>query len=417
MVAHAPERARRLGPLKVLAFSSNWEGHLRRVLSVVQRLAAGGATVHVCSELRAPESIVAGGALVHDWFERYPVALADSASLPFSCRQVTYAGQFGDRAAAEMRPLAPDLVLYDTFSVIGRVVAHVLDVPGVNVCAGHNVDPAKALEQLLAIAPVRISDACWRAAGRLRDEFGWANASPYSFAHGASRWLNVYCEPSQFLAEADRAAFEPVAYFGSLPDEVLSTPAASRRDDPQTLHVYASFGTAIWSLLRLNYRVRDPLAALRAIAEAVARRPAARLTISLGGATLPDSDVGPLRRGNVTVERRVDQWLLLGEADLFVTHHGLNSTHEAIWHGVPMLSFPFNWDQPDLAARCQALGLALPLGAGANTVLEPDVVDRAIDQMLDQAAAVRARLAQAREWERDVMAGRDGVAHRIAALA
>ena len=56
----------------------------------------------------------------------------------------------------------------------------------------------------------------------------------------------------------------------------------------------------------------------------------------------------------------MDQWAVLGETDLFVTHHGLNSTHEAIFNRVPMLSYPFFWDQPGLAAKCQAFGIARP---------------------------------------------------------
>ena len=46
---------------------------------------------------------------------------------------------------------------------------------------------------------------------------------------------------------------------------------------------------------------------------------------------------------------------VLAAADVFVTHHGLNSTHESIAERVPMLSYPFQWDQPGMAERCQAL--------------------------------------------------------------
>ena len=46
---------------------------------------------------------------------------------------------------------------------------------------------------------------------------------------------------------------------------------------------------------------------------------------------------------------------------VFVTHHGLNSTHEAIYHRTPMLSYPFFGDQPYLANRCRDLGLSVPL--------------------------------------------------------
>ena len=38
-------------------------------------------------------------------------------------------------------------------------------------------------------------------------------------------------------------------------------------------------------------------------------------------------------------------------ADAFVTHSGMNSTHEALFHKMSMVSYPIFADQPGLAAR------------------------------------------------------------------
>ena len=108
---------------------------------------------------------------------------------------------------------------------------------------------------------------------------------------------------------------------------------------------------------------------------------------------------------------------MLARADVFVTHHGLNSTHEAIWHRVPMLSCPFFWDQPALAAKCQALGIAVPLvGAPRELPTEAGVL-AAVDRVVADRPGFRARLDVARGYEEKVMAGRDAVIDRILALA
>ncbi len=94
---------------------------------------------------------------------------------------------------------------------------------------------------------------------------------------------------------------------------------------------------------------------------------------------------------------------------LYLTHQGLNSTHEAIYHRVPMMSYPFFADQPALMVRCQELGLAVPV---VNT-LRGTVAAHDIRVALDRIAASRTqmaeRLAEAREWELDTIRARPGV--------
>src|SRR6185503_15052042 len=114
-----------------------------------------------------------------------------------------------------------------------------------------------------------------------------------------------------------------------------------------------------------------------------------------------------LSRANVRVEATVDQWRVLAECDAFITHHGLNSTHEAIFHRVPMISYTFFSDQPALASKCQELGLAIPLTGTLRGAITADDVKAAIAMALEKRRALRAHLARARLWELDTMAGRD----------
>lgn len=119
----------------------------------------------------------------------------------------------------------------------------------------------------------------------------------------------------------------------------------------------------------------------------------------------------------VTVERWVDRWRVLRDADAVVTHHGLNSTHEAIYNEVPMISYPFFSDQPALARRCRELGLAVPLAGAPRERVTAEGVESALAELSARAGPLRARLSELRGWERDVIAGRDSVLARISALA
>ncbi len=401
----------------VVFFSMLQQGHLRRLLPLVSGLASRDVTAHVFTDGRFGQAVRQAGGRCVDMIGRYPVDAADSGSFPIAMRSIAYAAAYAGDIARDVAALGPALVVHDSFAVIGRVVARALGLPRVNVCAGHNVDPRRFQEILAGDPRVVVSPACRAAVATLRERHGEHDASPYCYVAGNSPSLNVYCEPPEFLTVAERAAFEPLAFFGSLPsmEEV-----EARRQGPQAagwpagtaLRVYVSFGTTAWR----SYPAAT-LGALEAIASAVARLPHARAVISLGGAEFDVAAIERLARPNVDVEPFVDQWGLLQGADLFITHHGLNSTHEAVFHGVPMLSYPFFWDQPALAARCQEMGLALPLSSAPRAALTEADVLAAFERVARESDSLRARLAVARGYELAVMAGRDAVIDRILALA
>ncbi len=394
------------------------EGHFRRLLPLIAGVVARGWTAHVFTHQRFESEVRAAGGQFVDLFGKYPQDAADAESLPMGVRAVAYAGHYAEAVQQDLEALRPALVVYDTFAMIGRVVAARMGVPYVNACAGHNVEP-KRFQQMLAIDPrVFVSGRCLEAVENLRTRLGVADASPFSYVSGLSPHLNVYPEPPEFLTAAERKVFEPVEFFGSLPAAAeiarrASSPQARVfKGGPATFKLYVSFGTIIWRSFSA-----EALAALKAIAVAASRRPGFEVLMSLGGANVPADGMRELAADNVTITDFVPQWAVLAEADAFVTHHGVNSTHEAIFNRVPMLSYPFFWDQPALAAKCQALGVALPLASVAREELTVDAVDSALDRLIGSMHGLRTALEVARGHELRAMAGREAVLDRMLALA
>jgi hypothetical protein len=82
-----------------------------------------------------------------------------------------------------------------------------------------------------------------------------------------------------------------------------------------------------------------------------------------------------------------------------------------------MLSYPFFWDQPGLAAKCAALGIAIPLTTEPRGPISARDVDRALDEVGARGDAMRLRLEEARRWEERVVAGRAAVTRQVLALA
>jgi MGT family glycosyltransferase len=83
---------------------------------------------------------------------------------------------------------------------------------------------------------------------------------------------------------------------------------------------------------------------------------------------------------NVILRSRVAQLEILKQADLFVTHCGMNSASEAIKYAVPMVCIPLAADQPIVAKQvCDVLSLGVRLNPNGLTA---DMIADSIDQVL-----------------------------------
>jgi UDP:flavonoid glycosyltransferase YjiC (YdhE family) len=391
---------------------------VQRVLSVVRPLSTVVSSVVVFTGREFEADVVAAGGRFVDLFSRHSLDETDPDSWPPPCRAVTFAGLHADDVREAVAAVRPNLVLSDTFAVVGGVVARMLDLPWINLCAGHAVTPDTFLAILHEHPWVRISETCRRAVDRLRTTYGLENASPFSYVSALSPHLNLYCEPPEFLTDDERAVFAPVAFWGSLaeaPPVMLERPHAARHfagAGPETLRVYASIGTVIWESRR-NVVMR----LFEAVARAVGRQQNARAIISLGGCTIDPAERAALEQPGVDVVPYVPQREVLAEADVFITHHGLNSTHEAIACGTPMMSYPFIWDQPGLARTCARLGLAVELVDTPMAEVSDEALDRAFAILRRERPAMLEALRRAREWERAVIADRPAVMARMFGLA
>ena len=90
--------------------------------------------------------------------------------------------------------------------------------------------------------------------------------------------------------------------------------------------------------------------------------PVYQVILSVGKAIDPDS-LGPAP-DNIRVEQYVPQLSVLEQADVFITHGGMNSISESVMYGVPMIVVPNTVEQAINAARVEQLGAGLYLDPG-----------------------------------------------------
>jgi UDP:flavonoid glycosyltransferase YjiC (YdhE family) len=147
-----------------------------------------------------------------------------------------------------------------------------------------------------------------------------------------------------------------------------------------------------WMLVSISSQLQDDLPLARAALEALADR-AVRVVLTVG----PDHDPGEVSAipANARVERTISHAAVLRHGALLVSHAGHGSVMKALWHGRPMVLVPWGRDQPGVAARAAALGVAevVPRQEASGEALAA-AVDRALvrEEMRATAARHAARL-------------------------
>ncbi len=89
-----------------------------------------------------------------------------------------------------------------------------------------------------------------------------------------------------------------------------------------------------------------------------------RVVLSIGAKA--DRELLNEAPANFAVSEFVPQRAVLANASLFLTHAGMNSASEAMWHGVPLLMFPQHGDQHLVASRVAELGAGLVVTPAAT---------------------------------------------------
>jgi MGT family glycosyltransferase len=262
---------------------------------------------------------------------------------------------------------APELVMFDGSALWGGIIARRLGRPCVASITTFAFN--RPMLQLIS-APV---PTAWSkpAFERLNDEHG-ANLRDH---------LDMMAPIADLRLVYTARGFQPAGRFfdasylflGPLLDQRPRDGARAQATGSRPL-AYVSLGTLF----------NQDHALLLKVSEALADG-GWQVIVSLGDAAATQQQPWP---EHVQAHAFVDQIGVLKQAQLFVTHGGMNSVSEALAHAVPMIVIPQAVDQ-HLVARHTA-------NLGAAVVIEPDAVStHSLAAALARIAADRARFEAA----------------------
>lgn len=261
------------------------------------------------------------------------------------------------------RAAQPDYVVFDGLCPWGYFVARILGVPAVVSLAlmPPISPPPQAILKLLPTILKSLPLFLPFLPGLFRDFDKGLEANRRSRALGEKYGVPPLAPTALLSAPGDLALSYTSTYFQPFADTAPKTVRYvgwTLNDAPPTSEVFEPPAGKPLIYISLGTLNNTEAAFFKTCIEAFADWEAAIL-ISTGKRLSPDS-FGPLP-ANITIQAWVPQTQILQRAALFVTHSGLNSLHDGLYCGVPLLLVPQQFEQTSNASRVVELGAGLML--------------------------------------------------------
>lgn len=349
---------------RVLFINTGSEGHINPTLQVVEELVSRGEEVVYFSIEAFRERIEKTGAIVRTIDDqRFIQAFLSGGRnyLPERINGLLYTADVIIPSVLEqIEGEHFDYMIHDSMFGCGRIIAQILNLSAINSCTSFAQDERsfkQMLDHLSKNIPLEIQDKIHKDFQNLTkgiaEKYNVEINSPYE----------VFCNPASLTIVYTIKEFQP---FGDTFDETykfvgpsISSPVKNEDFDFTSIEeksvVYISLGTVFNEALDFYKLCMKTF-----------KNSEHTIVMSIGNKT-KISDLGTIPK-NFIVKNYVPQTKLLANTKLFITHGGMNSTHEGLYNGIPLIVIPQSADQPVIAKQVENLGAGIKLSMKELTV-------------------------------------------------
>ena len=338
---------------KIVFFCIPAHGHTNPTLGVLRELVARGDQVWYYSYNTMREKIESAGATFvscDDYDMEQKLTPKDSVrvgkDLAFSTKiLVDTTLALDDKVCADMVQLKPDCIVADSMAVWGKAVAMKLGIPFVSSTTtfAFNQHSAKIMKQSIGelfkmvFSMPKITKQIKRLQGK-----GYPVKNILDIIQNDDNTHTVVYTSPQFQPCSETFS-DKYAFVGP-----SVRPATSKVVKKRDKLIYISMGTVNNNMMALYKRC---LAALADTDYQVIMSVGNLVSIEEFG-VLPE---------NISVFTHVDQIAVLQQANIFVSHCGMNSVSESLYFGVPLVMLPQTSEQGGVAERVFQLGACIKL--------------------------------------------------------
>ena len=338
---------------KIVFFCIPAHGHTNPTLGVVRELIERGHEVWYYSYNLMREKIETTGArfvACDDYDMEQKLDSKDAArigkDLAFSTKiLVDTTLALDDMVCRDMEQLKPDCIVADSMAVWGKAIALKLGIPFVSSTTtfAFNQYSAKIMKQSIGqmFGMIFSMPKIQKDIKRLQDK-GYPINNVLDIIQNDDKTDTVVYTSPEFQPCAETFS-DKYAFVGPSVRPVVS-PIEKTREKL----VYISMGTVNNDMMKLYKNCIEAL-----------RDTDYQVIMSVGNLVEIES-FGELPE-NISVHNHVDQIAVLSQADVFLSHCGMNSVNESLYYQVPLVMYPQTSEQGGVATRVSMLGAGIHL--------------------------------------------------------
>jgi len=365
---------------RIVFFCIPAHGHTNPTLGVVRELVSRGHQVWYYSYHSMREKIESAGATFvscDDYDMEQKLSPKDAVrigkDLAFSTKiLVDTTLALDDKICADMAQLKPHCIVADSMAVWGKAVAMKLGIPFVSSTTtfAFNQHSAKIMKQSTGelLRMIFSMPKITRQIKRLQSEGYPVKSILDIIQNDDATHTIVYTSPE--FQPCSETFSDKYAFVG--PSIRPATMTVEKKRDKL---IYISMGTVNNAMMPLYRKCLSALADTDY-----------QVILSVGNMVSID-EFGELPE-NISVFPHVDQIAVLQQADVFLSHCGMNSVSESLYFGVPLVMLPQTTEQSGVAKRVCELGAGILLEKADAASIFGAINEILTDSSYQQNAAV-----------------------------
>lgn len=342
---------------RVLFINGGSEGHINPTIGVVQELISRGEeVVYFCIEAFR-ERIEKAGATVRTFDDQKFIKAFISGGRDYLLERANGLLLTADivipSVLEQIKGEHFDYIIHDSMFGCGRLLAQILKLPAISSCTAFAQTKEsfdKVLEPFFNNVPADIvkpiHDKFQSLTAMVQEKYNVEIDSPYE----------VICNPAPLTIVYTTRKFQPEEEAFDQSYKFVG-PSISARLTQEHFDftaiqgknpIYISLGTVF------NHAMDFYKLCIEAFGNTDHT-----IVMSIGS-KVQISDLGEIPT-NFIVKNYVPQTDVLQHAKLFITHGGMNSAHEGLYYGVPLIVIPQSADQPIIAGQVAHIGAGITL--------------------------------------------------------